>query len=92
MPELVRTNIKTGSVIAAFVVLIGWAWTTNEKATADAAANAADKARMEGQLEAIRSTTGDHESRLRATESGMREMQTDVKWIRQQMEQQARRP
>ncbi len=86
MPDLVKSNLKAGAVIAAFVVLIGWGWAINEKATAAEAA----KARMEGRIETLQSTAGDHETRLRSMESGMAEMRADVKWIRQTMERETR--
>jgi len=88
MPDLLKSNIKTGSILATFAVLLGWAWTLNEKSNRAAAS----EARVEGQLEALKATTGDHELRIRTMESGMAEIRADVKWIRQQMEQQARRP
>lgn len=87
--DAAKLNLKIGAVAALLVTLAGWGWAINDKANTAAA----DKARMEGQLEALKATSGDHEARIRSMESGIAqmnarigEMGADVRWMRQQME------
>lgn len=80
--DAMKSNVKLGAVLAGFVTIAGWAWTISERASEAAA----DKARLEGRVESIQATAGDHETRLRSIENGMAEMRSDVKWIRQTLE------
>ena len=82
MADVSKQRLTIGALLAVLVVLVGWGAAINDKANA----SAADKARMEGRIESLQSTAGDHETRIRTMESGMSEMKADVKWIRSAME------
>lgn len=76
MPDLLKSKLGLPSVIAGAIALIGWSlWL------------GAQNARLEGQLQSLTTTSGDHETRIRVVETGLSDMKGDIKVIRQILEQ-----
>lgn len=82
--DLETQTVPLPTVAKVAVLAIGWAgsligttWYLS-----------AEKAELQGKVLVLQSQVGDHEARLRTLET----VAGDVRWIRQQMEQQVRRP